>query len=194
MTRFLIACGLLITTTAAVAAATAAPASAPTATPVWQNAPGSTLSFASSYDGEAFEGHFARFDARIAFDPAGARGQFDVRIILASAGTENDERDDTLKGSDFFNIASAAQARYQASRFRKLADGRFVADGTLTLRGISKPVPLTFTWTAGAMPVLAGSAVVKRLEFGVGSGDWSDTAVLPDAVTVRTRLVLQPRK
>ena len=85
------------------------------------------------------------------------------------------------------------QARYQATSFRKLADGRFVAEGTLTLRGISKPVPLTFAWTPGAAPVLAGSATVKRLEFGVGAGDWDDTEVMPDAVAVTTRLVLRPK-
>ncbi len=68
-----------------------------------------------------------------------------------------------------------------------------MADGTLTLRGITKAVPLTFTWTPGAAPVLAGTATVPRLAFNVGTGDWADTEVMPDAVAVTTRLVLQPK-
>ena len=85
-----------------------------------------------------------------------------------------------------------AQARYTASGFRKLADGQYAADGTLELRGVRKPVTLTFSWTDGAQPVLAGKAVVKRLDFGVGGGDWADTDTIPDAVNISTRVVLKP--
>lgn len=163
-------------------------------TPTYIAAAGSTLGFGSSYDGEAFTGRFDRFRADIAFDPVAVAGRFDVAIELASAGTDNDERDETLLGSEFFDATSVPQARYVATRFRKLADGRFVADGTLTLRGITKAVPLTFTWTPGASPVLAGTATVPRLAFNVGTGDWADTEVLPDAVSITTRLVLQPMR
>ncbi|MBS3958498.1 MAG: YceI family protein [Xanthomonadaceae bacterium] len=178
---------------AAPLAATAQTAATPPATLVAHAGADAVLGFASSYDGEAFEGRFARFEARIAFDPATASGRFDVVIDLASAGTENDERDEVLLGPEFFDVGVLPQARYEATRFRKLADGRFVAEGTLQLRGVSQPVPLTFTWTAGATPVLEGEASVPRLAFGVGAGrDWRDTGLMPDAVTVRTRLRLQP--
>ena len=87
----------------------------------------------------------------------------------------------------------AAEARYVATRFRALGGNRFVAEGSLTLRGVTQPVPLQFTWTPGAKPVLEGSATLKRLAFKVGEGDWADTALLPDEVKVSTRLVLSPR-
>jgi len=153
--------------------------------------PGSTLGFATSYQGEAFEGSFSKFSPRIEFDPkqlAGAR--FDVAIDLASAGTKNDQRDEALRGEDFFNTRKTPQARYQATKFRALGGNRYVADGTLTLNGISKPVALAFTFTPGAQAVLAGSATVMRLDFKVGTGDWSDTGDLPNAVKVTTRLLL----
>jgi polyisoprenoid-binding protein YceI len=41
--------------------------------------------------------------------------------------------------------------------------------------------------------VLAGKATVKRLEFGVGGGDWADTSLIPDAIAVSTKVVLKPR-
>lgn len=155
--------------------------------------PGSTLGFSASFEGEAFEGRFGRFTPVIRFDPANlVAGRFDVRIQLASADTENAERDEMLAGGEFFDAAAQPEARYVASRFRALGGNRFVAEGTLTLRGISKAVPLAFTWTPGARPVLEGEAVVERLAFQVGTGDWADTGLLPNAVTVRTRLLLAP--
>jgi len=171
---------------------TVAPAPA-TATPaVLIAGDGSLLEFHSSYDEESFTGRFERFEARIAFDPASASGHFDVAIDLASAGTENDERDEVLLGAEFFHVLAMPKARYQATRFSRLADGRFIAEGTLSLRGVTRAVPLTFAWTAGPSPRLEGSATVPRLAFQVGTGDWADTALMPDAVEVRTRLQLQP--
>jgi polyisoprenoid-binding protein YceI len=158
----------------------------------YQSAESSTLGFSSSYDDESFEGTFSQFSADIAFDPATVSGRFEVVIKLASAGTENEERDEVLLAGEFFNVMAMPEARYSATRFRKLDDGRFVAEGTLTLRGITQPVALTFTWTPGERPVLQGTASVNRLGFEVGMGDWDDTEVMPDAVAVSTRLALQP--
>jgi polyisoprenoid-binding protein YceI len=181
---------------AALVAALLLPAAAgATATPNWSMQPGSSLGFASTMQGEAFTGRFARFSPQIRFDPAQLAGaRFDVVIDLASVDTKNSERDEGLRSMEFFNTKVQSKARYVATKFRALGGGRFVADGTLTLNGHSKAVPLAFTWTGGAKPVLAGSATVKRLDFGVGTGDWEDTGVLPNDVKVTTRLVLAPAK
>ena len=42
--------------------------------------------------------------------------------------------------------------------------------------------------------MLAGKATVKRLDFGVGGGDWADTELLPNEIAVSTKVVLQPAK
>lgn len=155
--------------------------------------PGSSLGFSGSYQGEAFTGSFTKFTSNIRFDPAKlAQSSFNVRITLASANTKNAERDEMLVGSEFFDTKAQPEARYVATRFRALGNNRFVADGVLTLRGISKAVPLTFTWTPGAKPQLIGSAKVQRLDFKVGIGDWEDLELIPNAVTVNTKLLLSP--
>jgi polyisoprenoid-binding protein YceI len=157
----------------------------------WKVLPGSTLGFSSSYEGDGFEGRFARFTPKIDFDPAQlAKSSFDVGIDLASADTKNEERDEALRGDGFFNSKKAASAHYRATRFRALGGNRYAADGVLTLNGISRPVTLAFTWSGGAKPVLTGSATVKRLDFAVGTGDWDDTGLIPNAVQVKTRLLL----
>jgi polyisoprenoid-binding protein YceI len=179
----------------AVAAALVAMMSAPVFAADYVQAPGSTLAFASKYDGEVFTGTFPGFSTKLSFDPANlASAKLDVTIPLAGAKTGNNDRDSTLQGADFFNVAKFAQARYTASKFRSLGGNQYAADGTLSLRGVSKPVTLTFTWTPGAKPTLSGKASVKRLDFGVGSGDWTDTDTIPNEVAVSTKVLLTPAK
>lgn len=180
---------------AAVAAALVAMMSAPAFAADYVQAPGSTLAFASKYDGETFTGSFPGFSTKLSFDPAQlATAKLDVTIPLAGAKTGNADRDSTLKEADFFNVAKFAEARYTATKFRSLGGNQYAAGGTLSLRGVSKPVTLNFTWTPGAKPVLAGKATVKRLDFGVGGGDWADTGTIPNEVAISTKVVLQPAK
>ena len=151
---------------------------------------GSTLTFSGKYQGEAFKGNFPGFVTTFAFDPAKLAGsKLDVTIPLATATAGNPDYDGELRGASFFNSKAFPQARYTATKFRALGGNKFAADGTLSLRGVNKPVTLTFTWTAGAKPMLQGSAVVKRLDFGVGGGDWADTSVIPNEIVVVTRVV-----
>ena len=151
------------------------------------------LAFATEYQGEMFTGQFPGFHTTLEFDPdAPQDGKLDVMIPLSGANTESSERDQTLKSAAFFNVARFAQARYTAEGFRKVGDNEYAADGTLSLRGVSKPVTLSFTWEPGAKPVLDGRARVKRLDFGVGDGDWADTGIIPNEVAVSTRVTFVP--
>ena len=63
----------------------------------------------------------------------------------------------------------------------------------LTIRGVTKPVPVTFTLApTGAATVMKGSASLKRLDFGLGQGEWASTEWVGDAVDVRFELKLAP--
>ena len=157
-------------------------------------APGSSLAFGGTYQGEAFSGTFPGFSSTLSFDPAQlSTARLEVSIPLAAATTGNEDYDGELRGDAFFDAAKFPQARYTATKFRALGGNQYAADGTLTLRGASKPVTLTFTWTPGAQPVLTGKATVKRLDFGVGGGDWADTSTIPNEVAISTKVVLKPK-
>ena len=95
-----------------------------------------------------------------------------------------------MKTSDFFNIKKSLTARYTATQFKHLGGNRYQANGKLTLNGITKPVNLIFTWVQNKGAVLNGDAVVNRLDFNIGTGDWTDTDLLPNAVKVHTKLNL----
>src|SRR3546814_10089620 len=177
-----------LTTPAAVAASLVAlMVAAPAGAADYVQAAGSTLAFATKYDGEVFTGTFPGFSTRLSFDPADLSGsKLDVTIPMAGPDTGNNDRDETLRSADFFKVARFAQAHYSATTFRRLGDDRYAAAGTLELRGVSKPVTLTFTWTPGAAPVLVGKATVKRLAFGDGGGDWARTEAIPNKVVGST--------
>lgn len=156
-------------------------------------APNSALAFAGKYQGAVFVGRLPGFVTKLSFDPAQLQSaKLDVVIPLATASTGNASYDTEMRGSAFFNAVKFPQARYSATKFRALGENRYAADGTLSLRGISQPVTLEFTWTPGANPVLRGKATVNRLSFNVGGGQWADTKLLPNAIAVSTRVVLKP--
>jgi polyisoprenoid-binding protein YceI len=176
-------------------AAGACLAGAPAFAADYVQAPGSSLIFASRYQGEVFTGQFAKFSTRLSFDPQQlADARLDVVIALASASSANDDRDAALQSADFFDTAKFPQAHYRASKFRHLGGNRYAADGSLSLRGVSQPVTLTFTWTPGAQPLLSGKATVQRLDFGVGAGDWADLELIPNGVAISTKVLLTPAK
>lgn len=170
-------------------------AAAPAFAADYTQAPGSALVFAGTYEGDAFTGRFPGFVTRFSFDPAQlATARLDVTIPIATASTGNSDYDGEMRGSAFFNSAKFPQARYTATRFRALGGNRYAAEGTLSLRGVSKPVTLDFTWTPGTKPVLTGKATVKRLDFGVGEGEWADTSLLPNEIAVSTKVIFTPAK
>jgi polyisoprenoid-binding protein YceI len=158
----------------------------------WSVAADSALGFRASAQGETFEGRFSRFDARIRFAPdALTNSRFEVEIDLRSVDSQNSERDEMLADSAFFDSNSQPQAQYLADRFTALEDGRFRAEGTLTLRGVSAPVTLDFQWSAtdtGA--ALVGEATLDRMTFKVGDGEWQDPDAIAHEVRVMTTLQL----
>ena len=153
----------------------------------------STLGFKGSYQKEAFNGSFKKFDATIAYDATDpTKGKFDVTIDLASADTASAERDDTLKGGDFFATAKFPKAHFVTSSFAKAADGSTTAQGTLTIRDQSKPVTLKVAFVeSGNTATLDVDTVLKRADFGLGAGsDWSDVGT---DVPVHGHLVLNAK-
>ena len=162
----------------------------------WTVQPGSTLGFATTFEGVKFVGAFKQFSARIVFDPAHPQAcTLDATITLASADTGNADRDKMLPTADFFDVARFPTATYRGADCTPAGPGRYSAQGTLTLRGVSKPVPLTLQWRMqGADALLTLDASVPRLTFGVGSGQWTDPSAIGLDVAVHGVLKLAPAK
>jgi len=152
---------------------------------------GSKLGFSGSFQGQSFDGTFAKWTAAISYDPAKVAGsKFDVEVDLASVKTGDKDRDGALPGSDFFNVAKFPKAHFVTTGFRQNG-AQVIADGNLTLRGVTKPVSLNVVFKPqGTGATLDVSGAVKRLDFGVGGGDYADTSVIANDVKINAHLVL----
>ena len=156
--------------------------------------PASTLGFAGSFQGSAFKGRFDKWTADIRYDPAQlAQSKFDVTVDLASAATGDKDRDGALPGADFFDVAKFPKAHFVTRSFHK--DGsKVIADGQLSLHGVTRPVSLVVDFKpAGAGATMDVSGTLKRLDFKIGGGDYADTSVIADEITVSAHLQLAPK-
>jgi polyisoprenoid-binding protein YceI len=63
--------------------------------------------------------------------------------------------------------------------------------GKLSIKGVAKDltVPVQLA-QSGPQSTATGSFVIKRLDFKVGEGEWTDTSMLANDVLVRFKLVL----
>lgn len=154
----------------------------------------SRLEFLGVQAGAEFKGAFRKFTAAVDFAPdALPSSHFDVQIDLNSVDSMDKDRDTTIRGSDIFDVAHFPAAHYVTRSIAKTAAG-YTAVGALTLRGVTKDVPIDFQFVptaAGAK--LEGGAKLKRLDFGAGQGDWKSTEWVADAVKISFSLVLRPK-
>lgn len=170
---------------------TAAVAQTRTPAPVWAvDQRASRLGFQSSMGGEAFSGQFTNWRAAIRFDPKNLAGSSVlVRVDVTSARTGSADRDGALPGDEWFAAAKFTQATFAARTFRDLGGGRYQAVGTLSLRGVSRPLVLPFQLRIqGNQARVVGSTVVNRNVFGVGQGQFSSAETIPFAVRVSVSL------
>ncbi|MEM1285672.1 MAG: YceI family protein [Pseudomonadota bacterium] len=146
----------------------------------------STLGFTVTYTGNAVEGAIASWSGDIQFDPDDlGSANAAITIDMASITLGDATLQAQSAGNDGFDLANHATATYTATAFAALEDGRYQASGTLTLRGVSVDVPLTFTFAeADGVATVSGSAMLNRLDFGIGAVGAANEAWLLHAVEV----------
>lgn len=155
-------------------------------------APQSSLTFTFIQAGGRNQGRFESFAAT--FDPAA--GRLSVVIDMRSFDTGDQQRNGLLGGGDFFDVAQYPRSRFTATRIDRTATG-YEAVGTLTLRGMTRPMAVPFAWRTAivqgrSIGYLSGQLVLRRLDFGVGQGQWRFTEWVGNDVTIRYSLVLAP--
>jgi cytochrome b561/polyisoprenoid-binding protein YceI len=148
-----------------------------------------TLAFSVRQMGADVEGQFAGWTAAIAFAPETGTGEVTVTIAIGSL-TLGSVTGQAL-GPDFF-----ASDRHPTATFRatiRPEGTRHVADGTLTLKGVTMPVTLPFDLALdGDTARMSGTVTLDRRDFGIGAalGDESQlgfaVSVSPSLTAVRT--------
>lgn len=152
----------------------------------------SRLGFQASYQGQAVPGTFKQFDTHLRFDPARpVNSKLDVVVKVDSIDMGSSEINDGVKDPDWLDPKRFPEARFESSDIRQTAPGRFVANGTLTVKGAKQSIAVPFAWQgSGKTATMAGDLTVKRTAFGVGAGEWNagDLIGLDVKVTFNVRL------
>ena len=140
----------------------------------------STLTFSFVQAGAQNQGRFTRFPVNFDFSSDNlAAGRLEVVVEMSSLDSGDQERDDTLRGADMFTVTKFPQSHFTATQFVKTATG-FEAIGKLTIRGVTRDARVPFSFriaTENGMTVgyMNGKTSLKRLDYGVGQGDWKST-------------------
>jgi polyisoprenoid-binding protein YceI len=124
-------------------------------------------------------------------DPAAS--SVTATIGLASVDTGSEARDNHLRSTDFFDTATHPTMTYRSTAVR--AEGEdFVVEGELTLKGVTRPVPLRVQLDGVGPDAYGGhragftaTAEINRHDFGVSFNPTMETGgvVVGDKVTIQ---------
>lgn len=153
----------------------------------------SELNFTSRQMGVPVDGRFKHFDVSLNFDPRKPEvGRIGLTIDLASVSLGGPEVEAELAKAAWFDSKKQAQASFQSSAIKAVGAGRFDVSGRLTIKGQTRDIVVPITLAqAGAVSTASGSFVIKRLEFKIGEGEWSDISVVANEVQVKFKLAFK---
>jgi polyisoprenoid-binding protein YceI len=111
-----------------------------------------------------------------------SRSRLDVVIQTASIDTRNADRDNHLRGNDFFDMATYPQIRFVSTGVEVLGPTTYRVRGDLTIKAVTKPISVDFEFTGAATDPfgnhrigLEGSVVINRKDWGVNWNAALDT-------------------
>jgi polyisoprenoid-binding protein YceI len=145
----------------------------------------SKLGFTVQWSGEPFTARFENWKADIDFDPQNlSTSHADVTISIRSEASDESDFDAGLKGAQGFASAQFPVAHFATTGFTHKSGDDYVAQGMLTLKGVTKNIALPFTLTLhGKQAHMVGTAHLLRTDFGIGQGQWaSNTPVAHDVL------------
>jgi polyisoprenoid-binding protein YceI len=141
-------------------------------------------------------GKFATFSGQVVTgaDPLGSA--VTAEIDMASIDTGNEQRDGHIRSADFFEVEAHPTMTYRSTGVR-LQDGEYVLDGDLTLKGVTKNVPLKLELNGfgpdpfgGTRAGFTATGEINRRDFGVNFNAALETggAVVSDKVALHLEI------
>jgi len=118
-------------------------------------------------------GKFTKFSGELVTGESPLASSVTAEIDLASIDTGAEQRDGHLRSPDFFDTENHPAMSYRSTGIRAKGDG-YVVDGELTLKGVTKNVPLTLELNGfgpdpygGTRAGFTATGEINRQDFGV---------------------------
>ena len=119
-------------------------------------------------------GSFESFRGTVVVGDDPFASEIDVEIDVASVDSRDEKRDAHLRAEDFFDADHFPTMRYRSSGVRTGSHGKYLVDGELTVRGVTRPVVLTVEFNGavtdpwgGTRAGFTASGEVNREDFGL---------------------------
>lgn len=155
---------------------------------------GSEIRFVTKQMGVPVEGRFTRWQAQVAFDPRQPQaGQVSFSIDTRSIAFGAPDTEAEAARPAWFHSAQFPQAQFRSAAIKALGGGRFDVAGVLTIKGQAREVVVPVTLAPGAAAgqgLASGQFTLRRMDFKLGEGEWSDVSVVANDVQVHIRLQL----
>ena len=125
-------------------------------------------------------GRFDQVSGTITVSPDPAACSVDVTIDAATISTQVSQRDDDLRSDAYFDAKKFLTMTYQGRGIHRVSAELWRMNGSLTMHGVTKVVPLTFKYNGvfadtnpnqPARVAFHGTAATKRAAFGMGARD-----------------------
>jgi polyisoprenoid-binding protein YceI len=147
-------------------------------------------------------GRFRTFSGQIVTGASPLDSSVTAEIDLSSIDTGNEQRDGHIRSADFFEVETYPTMTYQSTGVREDGDV-YILDGKLTLKGVTRDVPLALEINGFGPDAYGGTRVgftaigeINRRDFGVNFTAVMETggAVVSDKITIQLEIeaVLQP--
>ena len=139
------------------------------------------------------EAKFKKFTVAIDYDaakPDASKASVDVDTASLDVGEEDMNKEVAKK--EWFNSAQFPKATFTSSAIKSAGAGKLTVTGKLTIKG--KATDVTFPLTVkdeGGKHVFDGAVPIKRLAYNIGEGEWKDTGMVADEVTIKFHVVGQ---
>ncbi len=152
----------------------------------------SQITFAIKEMGVPVEGKFAKWTADIAFDPKKPEtGKVAFTIATGSATFGVPETDVEVPKATWFNVAKFPNATFTSTAIKAKGGGKFDVAGKLSVKGTTKDIVVPIALAqAGPATTATGAFTIKRTEFKIGEGEWTDTGTVADDVQVKFKIAL----
>lgn len=156
------------------------------------DAKASSIEFISRQMGVPIKGSFKRFDADISFDEKRPeKSVASITIYLDNTDAGSDDATVEVKRKPWFNTKEHPKAQFKTSSIIAVNKGEYRVSGVLTIKGRAREV-IAPTKVAKIKEgrLFEGRFFIKRLDFSIGEGAWSDIETVADDVEVIFRLML----
>ncbi len=152
----------------------------------------SQIGFSIKEMGVGVDGKFSRWTADIAFDPKKPEaGKVAFTIATGSATFGAPETDAEVPKPEWFNVAKFPNATFASTTIKPKGGGKFDVAGKLTVKGTTRDIVVPIALTqAGPATTATGAFTLKRNDYKIGEGEWTDTSQLADDVQVKFKIAL----